>query len=533
MRGITRAVLVIVRYPFDQLRWHRSMMAWLIAGRFVLSGGWLFASPLIQKHAVDAIVVRDLARTGEWLASGAVVFVVLHCLNYWWSCLKAQTVRVVIASTAAKAATAATRRSGLGTKVDADHHVSRVVDESQQLSETVDVTVNLAGSIFNVLFACAVAAVISPLAVGLVVVLTPLIVVLSSRNFSVSRRFSEVMDRSRATMKATTSTNLRSISGMEALPIRRLTAAAIDRSFKPFLSSYITLQGERAKTQRANAIVMSAVEMLVMLAVAALAIVAKLSLGSFFALVQASWSLSGAFKDLNAQLSTAPVHYGRIQRMKRYTRLHRSSRSAHASGRVRARALALSPGGLERLPIPDFDALPGQALGLYGSNGSGKSTLLHAIHGSPMAAIGQLSVWGASGLMPSHLVFPTVDVNALLCACKVPYELATTRHFMDEFLPGKMLTDDPNGWSDGERKKLAAFLHLAHDRPIVLMDEPLSGVDAASRERLLRYLVERSRDRVLIVVCHDIELRKCFSTTIELPGVAISSRVSPSLTTPF
>jgi thiamine transport system ATP-binding protein len=166
---------------------------------------------------------------------------------------------------------------------------------------------------------------------------------------------------------------------------------------------------------------------------------------------------------------------------------------------------------------------PGRVLAVLGPSGCGKSTLLRAVAGLEPLAAGSIS-WSGGDLagVPTHkrgfaLMFQDGQLFAhLTVARNVAYALrlrrtpsarvaARVRELLelvglagyDERLPGTL--------SGGERQRVALARALAVEPRLILLDEPLSALDATLRERLagdLREILHAAGTTALLVT-HD------------------------------
>jgi heme exporter protein A len=149
----------------------------------------------------------------------------------------------------------------------------------------------------------------------------------------------------------------------------------------------------------------------------------------------------------------------------------------------------------------NFSVDSGAALVLTGPNGAGKSSLLRMIAGLIRPAEGRLALKGGDAEMSlgeqAHYVG---HLDPLKPALTVTENLS----FWARFLNGKAapadtglaergleavgladLADLPAGYlSAGQRRRLSLARLLAVPRPIWLLDEPTTALDAASQERL-------------------------------------------------
>jgi thiamine transport system ATP-binding protein len=168
---------------------------------------------------------------------------------------------------------------------------------------------------------------------------------------------------------------------------------------------------------------------------------------------------------------------------------------------------------------------PGQVLAVLGPSGCGKSTLLRAVAGLEPLTSGSI-FWADADLagVPTHkrgfaLMFQDGQLFAhLTVARNVAYALrlrrtpsarvaARVRELLD--LVGLAGYDDrlPGTLSGGERQRVALARALAVEPRLILLDEPLSALDATLRERLagdLRSILHAAGTTALLVT-HDHE----------------------------
>jgi molybdate transport system ATP-binding protein len=172
--------------------------------------------------------------------------------------------------------------------------------------------------------------------------------------------------------------------------------------------------------------------------------------------------------------------------------------------------------------------LPGRGVSvLLGPSGCGKTTVLRGMAGLSRAE-GRVSMGGrvwqddATGAwMPVHRrplgmvfqeasLFAHLDVkgNLLYGFKRTPPEL---RHVtLDDAVGllgiGHLLQRKPDGLSGGERQRVAMARALLTSPQLLLMDEPLSALDAARKDEVLPYLEALSRGGVPIVyVTHALD----------------------------
>ena len=174
----------------------------------------------------------------------------------------------------------------------------------------------------------------------------------------------------------------------------------------------------------------------------------------------------------------------------------------------------------------DLKLFPGDRIGLTGTNGCGKTTLLHIIAGLLKPQSGSVRVFGSERRQEADfrevrarvgLVFQNAD-DQLFCPTVLedvafgPLNLGRTP---DEARALASATLDRIGLagfedrityrlSGGEKRLVALATVLSMDPEVLLLDEPVSGLDGEARSRVIEVLREVSQ--ALLVVSHDRSL---------------------------
>ncbi|MBV9077798.1 MAG: heme ABC exporter ATP-binding protein CcmA [Methylobacteriaceae bacterium] len=169
--------------------------------------------------------------------------------------------------------------------------------------------------------------------------------------------------------------------------------------------------------------------------------------------------------------------------------------------RLWAEGLALRRGGRAILAGVSFALAPGDALLVTGRNGAGKSSLLAALAGLLRPDAGRIGLDGQDEAGPAerlHLIAHRDALKAALTAgenlavaaaiCGGP-GLAPEAALARLGLPGAVRL--PVAYlSAGQRRRVALARLLVARRPIWLLDEPTTALDAAGQELLLGLLAE-------------------------------------------
>jgi len=186
---------------------------------------------------------------------------------------------------------------------------------------------------------------------------------------------------------------------------------------------------------------------------------------------------------------------------------------------VRVEGLATGYGGAPVLQDVTFDLAAGEAIGVLGPNGGGKSTLFRALLGELRVFRGSVEVPSRLGLVPqterSRLDYPVtaLDVALMGTLSRVPWWRPTGRRERSFALAAlervglrELAREQFGELSGGQRQRVLVARALVQDAPVLLLDEPFSGVDQPSAELLERLIVDLGDEgRGLLIATHDLD----------------------------
>lgn len=165
-----------------------------------------------------------------------------------------------------------------------------------------------------------------------------------------------------------------------------------------------------------------------------------------------------------------------------------------------------------------FELPEGAIAGLVGLNGSGKSTLLKLAAGLLYPTRGEIRIFGeVPGRATKRKVAYMSEVDALFPWMSVRETMEFTRAFFADWEPERAkelleILELPVGrrvgeLSKGMRTRLRLLLALARSAPLVLLDEPLSGIDPPSRGRIVEGVLASYRHgpRTILLSTHDLK----------------------------
>ena len=157
----------------------------------------------------------------------------------------------------------------------------------------------------------------------------------------------------------------------------------------------------------------------------------------------------------------------------------------------------------------DLDLAAGRVTCLLGASGVGKSTLLRLLAGLPtgVAFRGEVSTAPAAlmgqdaGLFPWLTVAQNIGLGARLRG--EPQDRGRIARLITAVGLEGLQDRLPARLSGGQRQRAALARTLAEDRPLVLLDEPFSALDARLRLDIGAMAVRLLAGRTVLIVTHD------------------------------
>jgi manganese transport system ATP-binding protein len=184
------------------------------------------------------------------------------------------------------------------------------------------------------------------------------------------------------------------------------------------------------------------------------------------------------------------------------------------------RGLEVRYGDSVALTDVDLDVPAGTSLAVIGPNGSGKSTLLNAVAGIVDTTAGSIRYDGSAPALVLQSTevdrslpitagdavglarYPTIGLLGRFRAEDRDAVEDAMRRLGIEDLENRQLHD----LSGGQRQRVLVAQGLAQESDLLLLDEPVTGLDVVSRGLILDVIHdELARDRSVIVTTHDLD----------------------------
>lgn len=189
------------------------------------------------------------------------------------------------------------------------------------------------------------------------------------------------------------------------------------------------------------------------------------------------------------------------------------------AGSIIARNLTRRAGNRTILDQVSLQIRPGEFVGILGGSGQGKSTLLNALCGLIPASQGEVSISGHAltdragmrklgiGYVPQddivHKELRVRDALLLSGRLRINLPLPLIRTRIERIIQQLGLTEHQekriSQLSGGQRKRVSIGIELLSNPSVLFLDEPSSGLDPATEERLMVLLQNLALSGITIV----------------------------------
>ena len=186
----------------------------------------------------------------------------------------------------------------------------------------------------------------------------------------------------------------------------------------------------------------------------------------------------------------------------------------------------------------DIEFRENEFVSILGQSGCGKTTLLNIIGGLDRYTSGDLIINGKStkefkdkdwdiyrnhsvgfvfqsyNLIPHQTVLANVELALTISGVGKAERRKRAIEALQKVGLGDQLNKKPNQMSGGQMQRVAIARALVNDPDILLADEPTGALDSKTSVQVMEILKEISKDRLIIMVTHNPELAKKYSSRI-------------------
>jgi ABC-type multidrug transport system fused ATPase/permease subunit len=405
---------------------------------------------------------------------------------------------------------------------DNGYFLSRVYDEvNTAVLPIVDCLLGLFNAIVSFSVALAVVLFLSWRATLVLICVIPIV-------YWLSRRFgSKIKDQSK--LEKEEEAKLRGVLG------RALGSYKITKTFDLYegiysktsqqIGRFVDVFYSRFRTatvyQTLSGMFMSYAETAVLIAAGYEILVGRMSFGGFMGFMNAFWFVIGASKDVFERIPELSRLVGAVERLIEFQGMEKDNITRQYGNKIEMEDVSFAYNGDKALRHFSLKTKRGERLLIVGPNGSGKSTLAHLMAGFLYPTTGNLKTLPLERI--SAIIFPFDFIPGSIMDNVGFQRLGNRKKLFEELttefgLTGQ-LDKDPVELSAGQRKRLELVMGLLKDAEVYIFDEPLSGVDVESKDRIIKAIFQKTQGKTLILIMHgDTHFHHLFDRVIELGG---------------
>jgi ABC-type Mn2+/Zn2+ transport system ATPase subunit len=215
------------------------------------------------------------------------------------------------------------------------------------------------------------------------------------------------------------------------------------------------------------------------------------------------------------------------------------------AGGVRLRDVSVNYGAIEAVRGVDLRFAAGEVVAIIGPNGSGKSTLLSTISGLVRPTRGDVTVFDEHGKAAKHAVAhvlqTTIANEALPLTVRETVRMGcygrrgafgrltagdreAVSQAVDRMRIGDLLDRQLHELSGGQRQRTYVAQGLAQRATVLLLDEPITGLDLVTQETIATMMTEEAAlGHTVVLTTHDVGTARLADTAVLMATRVVAS----------
>jgi ABC-type multidrug transport system fused ATPase/permease subunit len=405
-------------------------------------------------------------------------------------------------------------------KRDQGYFLSRVYDE---VIATAPAMIESSFSIFNTLVTLIVALIvvlfISWRAALTILVAVPLVYAVSRKYARKIKRESQLEREEEAKLRGVLGRAIGSYKIARTFNLQSKVYAKTNDQLHTFIDAFFLRFKTSGRYQTLSGMLMSYAETIAIIGAGYEMLAGRLSFGGYMGFMNAFWMVIGSVREIFNLVPELSRISGQIERLKEFEDTNSHPVNVRYSDAVKLEGVSFAYNGKNVLRDFHLEPKKGEKILIIGPNGSGKSTLAHLIAGLLDPTSGAATTFPLDRI--SALIFPfdfipgTVKDNVSFAQSE-----STQKKFValaHDFGLKEHLGKDTSELSAGLRKKLEIMMGLVKEADVYVFDEPLSGIDIDSKDKVISEILRYTEDKTLIIIMHgDKKFYRFFDRVINL-----------------
>ena len=217
---------------------------------------------------------------------------------------------------------------------------------------------------------------------------------------------------------------------------------------------------------------------------------------------------------------------------------------------VQVRGLTKRFNGLTAVDNIDFDLRPHCTTALLGSNGAGKTTTISMLLGLLLPTNGSIRIFDKDLLRDRFKILPRINISSPyidlpqrltvrqnLTVYSRLYKVPSPKERIAKLSMDLELTEfidrQVRRLSSGQKTRVSLAKALINEPELLLLDEPITGLDLISQERILSVIgQEREAGRIVVLSTHHLDEARHCDQVLVLDGRLVAAGTPDEVLTP-